>query len=306
MEAFLHDLSWVLPLRSQVATVVFLAFTSLGYTRFFLLFLSLGYWVGDKRVFTRLAMLVLATAILNSFLKDFFQDPRPGFTYAIDGRVGDSYGLPSGHAQVAVVLWFWLAYEIRRLWAYGVASILVGGIVFSRLYLGVHDVEDVLAGALFGTGCIFLYRALLSSRFDSWRSLNPFFQVGIIAAAQFAAYAAWPGGDPYTGALSTCGFMTGWFASAAVERRYVRHEKSSSIWRVALSGLLGTGCLLLLLVFEKPHASATVSGSDFIAYLKGFTLGVVIVALMPFVFSILRLGTRTENDSRAKPDGKRA
>jgi membrane-associated phospholipid phosphatase len=300
MEAILHDLSWVPPLRSQVATIVFLAFTSLGYTRFFLLFLSLGYWVGDKRVFNRLAMLVLATAILNSFLKDLFQDPRPDLIYAIDGRVGDSYGLPSGHAQVAVALWFWLAYEIRARWAYLAASILSAGIIFSRLYLGVHDVEDVLVGALLGAGGVLVYRMLLSPRFDFWRSLDPFLQIGILGAAQLALFAAWPGADPYAGALSTGGFMLGWFAGAAFERRYVRHQKSRSFWRVAASGLLGTGCLLLLLAFEKPHASATVSGPAFFSYLKGFSLGVIIVALVPFVFRTLGLGSPA---AEKVPDG---
>ncbi len=300
MEAILHDLSWVLPLRSQLATVVFLAFTSLGYTKFFLLFLSLGYWVGDKRIFTRLAMLVLATAMVNSFLKDYFQDPRPGLTYAIDGRVGDSYGLPSGHAQVAVALWFWLAYEMRKRWAYVVASILVAGIVFSRLYLGVHDVEDVLVGSLLGAASVFLYRLLFWSGFDRLRSLHPLAQLAIIVACQLALYAAWPGGAPYAGALSTGGFLAGWFASAAVERRVIRFEKSRSVWRVATSGLLGASCLVLLLLFEKPHATATVSGPALLSYAKGFALGVVIVALVPFVFRALGLGRREESNTPAE------
>jgi glycerophosphoryl diester phosphodiesterase len=303
MEAMLHDLSWVLPLRSPAATIVFLAFTSLGYTRFFLLFLSLGFWVGNKRVFSRLAMLVLGTAILNSLLKDLFQDPRPDLVYAIDGRVGDSYGMPSGHAQVAVALWFWLAYELRTLRAYAAAAILVAAIIFSRLYLGVHDLEDVLVGASLGAGCVFLYRLLLSPRFDSWRSLHPLVQIGVIAAVQLAVFLAWPGEAPYAGAASTGGFMLGWFASAAVERRYVRYEKSRRFWRTAAAGLLGTSCLLGLVFLERPHAGASVSGPVFLSYLKGFSLGVVIVALMPLAFRALRLGTPAAGNGPAAPKG---
>jgi hypothetical protein len=57
-EAFLHDLSWVPPLRNETLMHIFNGFTFLGYLPFFLLFLPMGYWLGDKGTFTRLTMLV--------------------------------------------------------------------------------------------------------------------------------------------------------------------------------------------------------------------------------------------------------
>ena len=69
-------------------------------------------WVfrlGSKRFFHS-AMLLMAAGLLNSWLKDFGQDARPAGIYVLDGRVGDSYGWPSGHAQIAVVLWGCLLY----------------------------------------------------------------------------------------------------------------------------------------------------------------------------------------------------
>ena len=42
MDDLLHDMSWVLPLRSDAATVVFETFTALGYFPFYLLALPLG------------------------------------------------------------------------------------------------------------------------------------------------------------------------------------------------------------------------------------------------------------------------
>ena len=46
MGAFLHDMAWVLPLRSDAATVVFQAFTALGYFPFYLVLL--GYWLWTR------------------------------------------------------------------------------------------------------------------------------------------------------------------------------------------------------------------------------------------------------------------
>ena len=58
MESFLHDISWVVPLRNDTLTLIFNGFTFLGYLPFFLIFLPMGYWLFDKPMFTRLAVLV--------------------------------------------------------------------------------------------------------------------------------------------------------------------------------------------------------------------------------------------------------
>src|SRR5262249_33229069 len=150
MESFLHDLSWVPPLRSEALTAIFNGFTFLGYFPFFLAFLPLGYWLWDKAMFTRLAILVGIVGLSNSFLKDLFQVRPPPIALALDPNVGDSFGFPSGHAQVAVAMWLWLAYELKRPWFWVVAIIVAAGVCASRLYLGVHDVEDILGGVLLG------------------------------------------------------------------------------------------------------------------------------------------------------------
>ena len=70
----------------------------------------------------------------------------------------EHYSFPSGHATTALALYGLLAYFIYRhynrspsrsltLWVAGILIILVG---FSRIYLGVHFLSDVLAGYLLG------------------------------------------------------------------------------------------------------------------------------------------------------------
>ena len=68
------------------------------------------------------------------------------------------YSFPSGHATTALALYGMLAYFMYRhysksryqklcLWGAVILSVLVG---FSRIYLGVHYLSDVLAGFLLG------------------------------------------------------------------------------------------------------------------------------------------------------------
>ena len=157
MNELLHSLDWVLPLRSDELTPLMRFFTLLGYEKFILFFLPLGYWAWHRGVFLRLLVLVAFTALLNAWLKDFWQDPRPPVALRMDHEVGDSFGLPSGHAQIAIVIWLWLAWELRRGWAWLVAGVIATGIIFSRLYLGAHDVEDVLGGALLGIATLLVF-----------------------------------------------------------------------------------------------------------------------------------------------------
>ena len=60
----------------------------------------------------------------------------------LDPKVVTLYGLPSEHAQNAVTLWGLLAYELKNQWTTIGAVILIFLFCFSRLYLGVHDLEE--------------------------------------------------------------------------------------------------------------------------------------------------------------------
>jgi glycerophosphoryl diester phosphodiesterase len=289
MEAFLHDLSWVLPLRSDVATVVFQAFTALGYLPFYLLVLPLGYWLWDKDMFTRLAVLILTSALVNGFLKDLFDDPRPALEYALDGRVGDSFGLPSGHAQMAVVTWFWLAWELRRPWFWPVAAFMVVGICCSRLYLGVHDVEDVLVGASIGALSLFVFEWSLSDRFGRWHDLDGRWQVAILLAVQPALWLLWPEPDG-PGAISAVGaFVVGWWAGVLVDRHRMDFRRHPSWLRAGIAALLGLGVVFGILGALEAPLLALGLGEDAARWLQTGFMALFITALAPWLFRSARL-----------------
>ena len=289
MEAFLHDLSWVLPLRSDAATVVFEAFTALGYFPFYLLVLPLGYWLWDKDMFTRLAVLILTSALVNGFLKDLFDDPRPALEYALDGRVGDSFGLPSGHAQMAVVTWFWFAWELRRPWFWPIAALVVAGICFSRLYLGVHDVEDVLVGAAIGAASLFLFEWLLSDRFGGWHDLDGRLQVAILLAVQPAIWLLWPEADG-PGAIAAVGaFVVGWWAGVLVDRHRMDFRRHPSWLRAGLAAVLGLGVVFGILGRLEAPLLALGLGEDAARWLQTAFMALFITAIAPWLFRSARL-----------------
>ncbi len=127
-------------------------FTFLGSEEFFLLALPVFYWCVDTGLGLRMGIVLLINGGLNSILKLAFYGPRPYWVSAqVKALVAEtSFGVPSGHAQIATGLWGMMASQIRRPWAWAGAVFLILVIGLSRLYLGAHFLHDVLLGWLFG------------------------------------------------------------------------------------------------------------------------------------------------------------
>ena len=160
-----NDLSWVEGIRTPFFNFFFYNVSLTGYPIFLFLFIAFGYFFWSPQRFSRVAMLLFISAVINSFLKDLFQDPRPPADFMLDEGTGTSYGWPSGHAQIAVTLWGLLAYELKnKLISIGAISFIFL-VAFSRMYLGVHDLGDVVAGLLIGSFILLLWHCELFTRF---------------------------------------------------------------------------------------------------------------------------------------------
>lgn len=127
-------------------------FSYLGSEDFFLLFLPILYWSVDTALGIRVGIILLAGNSLNQYFKLAFHGPRPYWVDAsIRGLASEtSFGIPSGHAQIAAGLWGMLAAYYRKTWVWVSALLLVFFIGFSRMYLGVHFLHDVLVGWALG------------------------------------------------------------------------------------------------------------------------------------------------------------
>ena len=162
---------------------VFKGITSLGNEEFFLIVIPLVFWCVDTKKGIRLAMVVLLANFVNQFFKEWWQQPRP---FDLRPDVGlievEGFGLPSGHAQGAVVFWGVLGSWFAKPWNLLVAIILPLLIGFSRVYLGVHFPTDVFAG--WGIGLFILGSYLLAGKlFIEWfLKLSITRQVIILAA----------------------------------------------------------------------------------------------------------------------------
>jgi len=148
----IHIIEQIQSIRFPLLDVFFKVITMLGNEEFYLIFFPILFWSLDIKLGYKLGLIFLFSAYLNQNLKELFAQPRPvelkaGLNLIEEG----GYGLPSGHAQMAMVIWGGLTLIIKRSWFRLIAALLILLIGFSRIYLGVHFPTDVFAGWLLGT-----------------------------------------------------------------------------------------------------------------------------------------------------------
>jgi len=126
-------------------------------------------WVRKKKwnYVLFLASSLLGAEILVWVMKHLIQRVRPPFSQAI--VLEDGFSFPSGHSTLAMaflgtlifISWdFFQEIKKKKSIVYGLAVviILVG---FSRIYLGVHWLSDVLASYFLGVAVVLLVREIL-------------------------------------------------------------------------------------------------------------------------------------------------
>ncbi|NIP26302.1 MAG: phosphatase PAP2 family protein [Phycisphaerae bacterium] len=134
------------------------AFTQLGSFNFYLLTIPFIYWSIHKQLGGHLLFLLTLGNTVGETLKHYFRDPRPyWYDPSLNATGEPTYGFPSNHSLVPPLLFFVIASWVRKTWVWVVAIILALIVMFSRIYLGVHDVPDVLFGFLLGMIIFGLY-----------------------------------------------------------------------------------------------------------------------------------------------------
>jgi membrane-associated phospholipid phosphatase len=126
-----------------------------------------------KRWTAELQLLVLAAVgaeIITTGLKLGFQRDRPFFSDPL--ATEHTYSFPSGHASVSLAVYGTLGFIAARhlgnrraqIAVLAAAAVLILLIGFSRLYLGVHFLSDVIAGYSIGIAWVALCVVLLHLR----------------------------------------------------------------------------------------------------------------------------------------------
>lgn len=250
------------------------------------------YWCIHRKKGAELGLLILGSAFINLWVKQLLAWPRP---YEIIPSLAlakeSTYGMPSGHSQLSVVFWAFIAEFLPaglQVPAMIIMPLLIG---FSRIYLGVHFPSDVIGGYVIGVAFFGLFKAFSPAIESMLKDSGWRMRVILAAALSFIMNLLLPSDTMISGAFlgASIGFT---FASRNVpidQRDEVRYK----LLRY-LAGLATTGIIYLALKFASSSLTS-ISGNNqeqLIRFVRYALVGGWVSYGAPFMFLKLGLAKR--------------
>jgi membrane-associated phospholipid phosphatase len=141
-----------------------------AYGPIFLVILSWYLLWDHKNLFFYFNVGMIANAVLNIILKGLIQDPRPMFDnekislvkrhakeyFFQNGIPFDIFGMPSGHAQMALFMSVFIFLSLKRtnlLYLYLVFSLLI---CYQRVLSEYHSILQVIVGSIVGSSFAYI------------------------------------------------------------------------------------------------------------------------------------------------------
>jgi len=289
-------------------TTVMIGITWLGSSTAYMVLIPLIYWCIDEKKGFRLGLAILISAWLNVTLKFLLDQPRPFFA-AYDPSLGmikeKLGGLPSGHAQNALVMWIIIASWIKRKWAYIAAALICLAVSFSRVYLGVHFPTDIFAGWLLG-GVVLCAYFLLGGKIEALLAKGgQRVQMISVAAVSFLMILYRPGDDFIMLGAVLLGLGGGYilnrryvkFTSAVAAASPAAKNQLAKYLRLCVRFVLGLTVTALIFVLFRKITPADRSTSYFmiIYFVRYALIGLWAGVGAPWLFCVLHLAEkRTE------------
>ena len=178
-------------------------------------------------------------------------------------------------------------------WVWILSAILVLGICFSRLYLGVHDLEDVIGGMGIGFVSLLLVILLSTRRFEWLQHMHPSWQIVVIAIVEAFFFLTWPGKIPEQAGWSGV-FLIGFWSGLWIERKRLLFQKHRDRRRVLASGVVGIIVFIVFLIAFRTVMDTLGTARTVAGLIYALFSGAYVAALAPWIFQNLRLANRCE------------
>ena len=295
---------WFQSWRTDFVSILFKPFDLMGTETFFLLLLTLVYWVIHKHTGRKLIIFFLFSAWLNAFVKEIFKRPRP-FHVSENVKPAFSpseYGLPSGHTQAGTTIGLIIMHEVKKHWATALLVVYILLMGVSRMVHGVHFPQDALLGWIMGILVVFcLYQ--LDARFSGLLSgITPgavlLLTLGTGVVLLGLPFITDPTPAGLTGALTPGAVLVGVIPGLFLESKYVHFDTRGSFPRKSMRYLVGIATALVIKEGLKPLLGLvndhTLYMDALVRIIRYFALGLWLTAGAPWLFIKLKLAERDD------------
>lgn len=261
-------LLWLQNIRNDMLNTVLMAVTDFITSPVMYLAMAILYWCFNKKVAYYIAMNISVGSMVNQALKNTFCVYRPWIKNpdikpvpeALESATG--YSFPSGHTQIASSEFLSVAvWQRKRKWIVGVCVFITLLVMFTRNYLGVHTLQDVLASLAVSVIVLFITKKILEWTEGGKNRDLIVFGIGMAVCTAFLAYTTLkpypktyiPNGsllvdpkemitDCYAAAGCVYGFLIGWIC----ERRFVDFKTDVSSKTKLVRAIVGSVILLII------------------------------------------------------------
>lgn len=282
-------------LRTGFGTACAFVFSLFGETLFLVVLICLIYWIYEKKFGEKLVITSFSSMTVNSFLKLVIKRPRPYTEEAgkvvsrKELEVGPLFSTkelaplescPSGHSQMGAGLFFTAAFRYKKWWAWVLFPLLTLGVMWSRMYFGVHYPTDVLLGASLGAlfACFWelVYRKFEKTK---WYIFAGFALLSIVFMCIF---------HTNKGMVEICACTVAAAICLPLENKFIKFADAKGGKNRIFRALIGIGCVgaVYCLFSFLPFAFLESLPWKFVKYF--FTVSVATL-LVPFFFKKLKL-----------------
>jgi len=260
-----------------------IAVTGMGNELFYTLMLPILYWCYDQKNTIKIGTVFLLSAALNDMLKEVFQNPRPAPENLLEGikQLNISYlpaspGFPSGHTQGAVSFFGSIVYLTKNIYIriFGILLILL--IPYSRLYLAVHYLGDVLGGYLFGFMTLFILLPILFVIGKKTDRLNETILSAGIIITSIMVYKILPGNS----VSKIMGVFAGFLVGTIYAETRIRFNPRGTF----AAGIIKTFTGLLTLLALKSGLKAILPPAELSEFTRYFVMGIWVTFVAPYIF----------------------
>jgi len=269
----------IISFRNPELTFLFKVFPFFASEIFYIGVIALGYWLAlNASVFWKLGFLIPFSTVINGILKNVFLLERPDVSLHLIHVVDKSSGFPSGDVHVVTVLWGLFSYyfKSRLLRFLGVLIILC--IMISRVYLGVHTVDQVFGGLFFGVVTVFVAISPQGEKlFHEWltgKTITYWLLCGFVFVLYMLVSI-----EVQPLIIGLGGILISYGLSISYAKNYINSKMRCNL----ISAVLGISSLLLVnKAFPKIHFEqiALVDGFFLVKYI---IIGLIIFAFIPVI-----------------------
>lgn len=285
-------------IRNPIYTSIAENLTFLGEHLVVIAIICALYWCYDKQIAYRITFSLFVSSMLVQGLKITFRIPRPWLRSlslhpvesVIDTATG--YSFPSGHTQTGTALYGMLARCTKKLAFRVLCIVLIFGVAFSRMYLGVHTLQDVATSIILTTIIIVLVYQVSKVQFTNRLRILVAALIGLVSATLLAysltlyysgiiqlSYAT----DSCNAAFAGLGLSLGWY----LESTFVQFsEKTQGIGLQILKFIIGIAITVSIKLALGEILGPTIFGEGILNFILILWIMVFYPLIIKKVFSV--------------------